>query len=142
MSIKINAENIIDEINEFSERPLMNRFEISVIIEFICVSDNKLFKDLIFQAKYVNGLKNVISGRSINKDDYMEKLFEEFNKSLERFISLLREAVLKLNDSGIKFFDEKYFKLTHESMVNMMKLIDDLTIVKEYFNRKPKSITE
>ncbi len=142
MIISVDTEKLIEEINDFSDRPMMNIFEVSVIIESSFVSDKKLFMDLIFYAKYVKGLKNVLSGRSINRDDYMEKLFEEFNKTLERFISLLRELVLRSGDSHIKFFEEKYFRLTQENMINVMGLVDDLTLVKEYLNSKPNGILE
>lgn len=138
MIISGETEKLLEEINEFSEKPLINRFEVSFIIESFYESDKKFFNELIFSAKYVHGLKNVLAGRSINKDDYMKRLYEEFNKALERFISLLREVILEAIDSIVKFFDEKYFKLSQNNMVNVMILANDLSMVKEYFNSKPK----
>jgi len=142
MNISIETEKMIEEINDFSERPIKNKYEVSVIFESVFNSDKKLFRDLIFNAKYVNGLQNVLSGRSINKDDYMKKLFEEFNRILERFIILLKQSVINSGEQHIKFFDEKYFKLTQESMANVLGIIEDLTLVKEYFNSKPKGVLD
>lgn len=141
MKISKDTEKLIEEISDFAERPLRNRFEVSVLIE-TSLREPKIFKDLIFKAKYINGLKKVLSGRSINKDGYMEKIFAEFNKSLEKFLSTLKEVVLASGDSNIKFFEEKYFRLTQESMANVMTLVDDLAIVKEFFNSRPKEIQQ
>ena len=97
------TNNLIDDINSESAIPVKNLYEFSVITE-IAFSKDRIseFKDLIFTAKYVKGLKSVLSNRIVNADDFTEKIFDEFNSSLRKFIDLLKNI---LNDS-----DEKIFK--------------------------------
>ncbi|MEO8665780.1 MAG: hypothetical protein ABI462_09810 [Ignavibacteria bacterium] len=142
MKISAGTGKLIDEINDFADKPIVNKYEVSVLIESTFLPDKKLFKELIFNAKYVNGLKKVISGRSINKDDYMEKLFAEFNNAVGNYISSLRKAVLISGDANVKFFEDKYLNLTQESMADAMRLADDLAVVKEYFNTLPKDTVD
>ena len=139
MQFSKETKKLIEEINDFSSIPLRNSFEVSVLIDSaLCSDDKTFFKDLIFTAKYVNGLKNVLSNRIVTGDEYMEKMFEEFNRNLQKFIDILKESIDYKNDKIQKYFEEKYFKLNQESIVNSMDLIEDLTKCKEFFNNNSK----
>ena len=135
MKISDSTVDLLDKINEHSRKPLKNIFEVSVLLESAFYSARAVeFKDLIFTAKYVNGLKNVLSNRIINGDDVMEKIFNEFNKNLQKFIEILKEIVIPSDKKTEEFFNIKYFKIDQESIVNSLALIEDLTYCKEYFN--------
>jgi hypothetical protein len=133
--IQKNYKKLIDKINDFSNKDIKNNFEVSVIIESAFESGNTdTFKDLIFKAKYINGLKSVLSNRIVIGDDFMEKIFNEFNKNLQLFSELLKEVLISVDIDTSKHFSNKYFELNQESIVNSLDLIEDLTICKEYFN--------
>ena len=138
MKISNSSKELIEKINDHSHKPLKNIYEISVLLESaVNKPGSKEFKDLIFTAKYVNGLKNVLSDRIINEDKYMERIFDEFNKNLQKFIDILRSISTDADENTEMFFSEKYFKLDQNSILNSMELIDDLTACKEFFNRNP-----
>ena len=141
MKISDNTVKLLERINEQSRKPLKNTYEVSLLLESaISFSKATEFKDLIFTAKYINGLKNVLSNRIINGDDIMEKLFDEFNKNIQKFIELLKKMVTTSDEKSEEFFRVKYFNLDQESMVNSMELIEDLTYIKEYFNKNSKDL--
>ena len=141
MKISDNTVKLLERINEQSRKPLKNTYEVSLLLESaISFSKATEFKDLIFTAKYINGLKNVLSNRIINGDDIMEKLFDEFNKNIQKFIELLKKMVTTSDEKSEEFFRVKYFNLDQQSMVNSMELIEDLTYIKEYFNKNSKDL--
>lgn len=135
------TNNLIDDINSESAIPVKNLYEFSVITE-IAFSKERIseFKDLIFTAKYVKGLKSVLSNRIVNADDFTEKIFDEFNSSLRKFIDLLKNILNDTDEKIFKHFNEKYFQLDHECIVNSLELIDDLSLCKEYLNRNPERL--
>ncbi|HMQ68813.1 MAG TPA: hypothetical protein PKA90_09590 [Ignavibacteria bacterium] len=138
MGISENTKTLIEEINDKTQKPLKNIYEVSVIIENTG-NENKagLFKDLIFTAKYVKGLKKVLSGQVVNKDDFMERMFEEFNKNVLKFSEYLKDSVESSDEKTKTHFSRKYFELNHECLLNTMELIEDLSMCKEFFNANP-----
>ena len=112
MKISDNTVKLLDRIGEQSRKPLKNIYEVSFLLESaINFSKATEFKDLIFTAKYINGLKNVLSNRIVNGDDIMEKLFDEFNKNIQKFIELLKKMVITSDEKSEDFFRVKYFNL-------------------------------
>ncbi|HMS34427.1 MAG TPA: hypothetical protein PKC91_10095 [Ignavibacteria bacterium] len=143
MKISESSKKLIEKINDHSSIPLKNIYELTFLLES-ALRKEKLdeFKDLIFTAKYVNGLKNVLSDRIITGDDFMDKIFDEFNKNLQKFINILRSISVPSDSNTEKFFEDKYFRLDQDSVVNSMELIEDLTVCKEFFNRYPENLPD
>lgn len=138
MTDSFDSKKFIEDINENSSRLIKNYFELSVLSETAFNNGkNEVFDKLIFKAKYVNGLRTVLSNRIISGDEYMEKIFDEFNQSIQSLIGHLKDLTENSDENVKKFFNEKYFNMTHESMVNTMDLIEDLSLCKEYLNRFP-----
>ncbi len=134
--ISPKTEKLVREILSYSDKPIEHVYEITSLIETVLLNETtKEFDDLIFTAKYVNGLKKVVSGRIVNKDGYMEKMFAEFNINLQRVVDILKSIIAGSEDQIKKFFNEKYFNLNQKSMVNLMALVEDLAVCKEYFNK-------
>lgn len=143
MKISQSSKELIEKINDHSSGPLKNIYEISFLIESALNKEKPdEFRDLIFTAKYVNGLKNVLADRTITGDDFMEKIFDEFNNNLQKFLNILRTITIPSDINSEKFFEDKYFKLDQDSVVNAMGLIQDLTICKEFFNRYPENLPD
>ena len=142
MNSSEKVKTLIDRINEHSPKILKNNYDVQLIMETAFDPDRKnTFKDLIFTAKYVNGLKSVLENRSFTDDKFMEKMLEEFNRSIQKFLDLLRAVVSGANEKELKFFEEKYFRLEHGSLVSTMELIEDLSACKEYFNHMPQDLS-
>ena len=130
------ANKIIDEINQTSERLIKNRFEVFVLIKnSISNNDSELFGNLLFTSKYVKGLKSVLSRGPINGNEYTEKMFNEFTLNLEKVIEQLKKSLNSSENPEKKIFDDKYFGMDHQSISNLMDLIDDLSMCKEFMNK-------
>lgn len=137
MKIAEHTEKLIDEVNNFSESQILNKYEVSVITEASLFSaKEKLFNDIIFQAKYIKGLLHIVSSQAVNKDEYMEKIFGEFNKAVERFMKLLEECMDGMSEKVREHFRKRFFDLTHEGMAELLKLAADLALIKEYYNSR------
>ena len=138
MNNSFDSKKLIEDINENSPVLIKNNFELTVLSEIAFVKGrSEEFDKLIFKSKYVKGLKSVLANRVVTGDEYMEKIFNEFNQSVQNVIELLKEMTENSDENVKRFFDEKYFKMTQESIVNTMSLIEDLSLCKEYFNRFP-----
>lgn len=141
MEISDETRNLLKIINDFSSKKIKNTFEISALIEAGTLPDGKKkFEELIFTSKYVNGLKSVLSNRSITGDQYIENMFNEFNVNLQKVIGLLKEVITGFDKNISAQFENKYFLLDQESIINTMELIEDLSLCKEFFNVNPDSL--
>lgn len=141
MEISDETRNLLKIINDFSSKKIKNTFEISALIEAGTLPDGKKkFEELIFTSKYVNGLKSVLSNRSITGDQYIENMFNEFNVNLQKVIGMLKEVITGFDKNISAQFENKYFLLDQESIINTMELIEDLSLCKEFFNVNPDSL--
>lgn len=136
------TNRFIDDVNSESARLIKNLYEISVLTES-AISKNRLkeFKDLIFSAKYVKGLKHVLGSRVVNAEDFTQKIFEEFNLNLRKVIDQLRKIISGEDEKIKKHFHEKYFQLDQDCIVNTLDLSEDLALCKEYLNKNPERLT-
>lgn len=133
---------LIENINNDTGQKLRYQYEISLLINTsLNNSLHEEFKELLFSAKYVKGLKKVLADRTINRDKYMENMFEEFNLNLQKVIEMMKLIVEKADNVDRKNFNDKYFSLDHQSIVNSLELIEDLSICKQYFNNHPDAIS-
>lgn len=141
MEISDETRNLLKIINDFSSKKIKNTFEISALIEAGTLPyGKKKFEELIFTSKYVNGLKSVLSNRSITGDQYIENMFNEFNVNLQKVIGMLKEVITGFDKNISAQFENKYFLLDQESIINTMELIEDLSLCKEFFNVNPDSL--
>lgn len=139
MKDKVFSIDILDEINNQSPGFLKNYDDIRVLIEMSGDNSSEVkFNELMFNAKYIKGLRTVLSKITINGDVYQEKIFNEFTKNLENF-SLQVKSLLNNSGDLLSQFEKKYFDLEHECMANLMSLIDDLSLCKEFYNRSDES---
>jgi len=143
MNFSGQTNSFIEKVNDHSQKPLKNIYEVSVIVENTFKQNSfDIFKDLIFTAKYVKGLKSVLSNQIVNKDDFMERMFEEFNKNVQKFSGDLKNIIDSSDDKVKLHFSKKYFELKHESLVDTMELVEDLSLCKEFLNVYPESINQ
>ncbi|MFZ1322947.1 MAG: hypothetical protein WAT71_15425 [Ignavibacteria bacterium] len=138
MNISANTKDIIDKINDSSDRFIKNNYEISILIEISFFSDKlSNFRDLIFTSKYINGLKKVLSSSEISGKDFIDKTYNDFNINLQKVYDILKQILENEESNSVSFFENKYFKMDQESIKNMIELIEDLSICKEFMNRTP-----
>jgi len=139
------------ELNEFSGSKLKNIPDLTYIIEIAENSANKnLFYDLLFSAKYVNGLAKILQSNvsvsssrngfavSASDEEAKEKIKKEFHANIVKFTELFKEFLQNADDAVKKDFENKYLSLTQSSMLNLNSLIYDLSWLKKYYNSKRK----
>lgn len=130
------AEEFTEAVKQFSHNKLQSEEDLMRIVEVIFREDDKdLLEKLAFSAKYAHGLMKIFQDRS---NDFEEEYFQKIKGEYSEAIKDIREklsVVIGNSTSFIKsIFEEKYLAMTQDSMMNLKKLIEDLSWVKMYLN--------
>jgi len=143
LPIPQDKNGFINSLVEFSRNKLKNAGDIGSLFDSY-LNDRKNFDDLIFTAKYLNGLGRIIQKGFANiipeklsaekERDSQRKIREEYKRQLEKFIMILIETAEKFPETEKAKFSERYLKMDRSSMVNVSTLIYDLCWVKKYIN--------
>lgn len=138
MIISEKTRDLLFEIREYSENTLSDFNDVSVLIENIFYSkDKQKFLDLIFKAKFLNGMLTIFADDS-KEQSTKEKISDEFQIQLSGFINEFKILTENFSLEDKDFFDRKYFQLTSDSLGNNIRLLKDLTICKNFFLDKPE----
>ncbi len=138
MIISEKTRELLFEIREYSENTLSDFNDVSVLIENVFYSEDKQnFLDLIFKAKFLNGMLTIFADHS-KEQSTKEKISDEFQVQLTGFINEFKSLTVKFSQQDKDFFERKYFQLTPDSLGNNIKLVKDLTICKNFFLDKPE----
>lgn len=152
MKISQSTNQFIEELSQFSSGKLRNIKDISFLVEASSImGQKKLLDDIIFTAKYVNGLgkilrdhmtallpKNGDSSPERIDDNAMEKIRNEFRDHMKKISLQLTTLIKDLGDNERNAFEEKYLAMTQQSMINLTSLIYDLSWLKKFNNKKDK----
>lgn len=145
MKISESTNDFIFELNEFSKNKVKNIYEVSCLIELSAGEENsRNFKDIIFTAKYLNGLGKVLhqsitspSGEDKNvKLNSADKVREEYKNNITHFTDQLNLYLQNADADFKKEFENKFLSLNRTSLVNLTTLIYDLSWVKMFYNSK------
>jgi len=147
MKISESTTKIILDIKEFSGGKLKNELDVSILIEASSGDYEKkiLLDDLVFTAKYLNGLGKILHSNSsgaANTDsgkideNAEEKIRNEFKQNMLRLSSQISEIIINIPAEDKKIFEDKYFAMNRTSLVNLTNLIYDLSWVKKYLNSR------
>ncbi len=151
MKISRNTEDVISDIKKFSRGKLKNERDVSILIEASTAAENKeLFEDLLFTAKYLNGLGKIIQSNRLASlkagteaaridETAHEKIRNEFEQNLTKLNKQITDLISNLPADDITSFENKYLSLNRTSLVNLTTLIYDLSWVKTYSNAKKQS---
>lgn len=128
--------DLIFDLKEYSSDSIKNMEDLSRIIELTFSNNNeKEFMEIIFQGKYLKGIKNVL-GKKIDDENTRIKLTDEFKSGMENLSSKISTIAEQADKELAHTFKNKYFNTTQECMTNYVSLIDDFSICKNYFNDK------
>lgn len=136
MVITEQTRNFVKAVDEFSGKKLNLRDELCVIVEyFASANDADKFEELIFKAKYLNGLMNVFSSAAKNSEvTNTEQIKEDFTHNFGLFRDILSSVTASLEENLQEEFQRKFLELSPEAMMNTKTLIGDLDRVKRYLN--------
>jgi len=152
MKISSNTSRLVNELTEYSGGKLKNIHELSMLIELAENSKkDKLFYDLQFTAKYLNGLGKILQSNVAittqkktgtngelppTAEEAREKIMGEYKANMIKFTNYLKDILIDADEVDRKEIEEKYLTLSRTSMVNLTTLIYDLSWLKRYLNSK------
>ena len=152
MKISTKTNKIIEELYVYSGNKLKNVPELMNLIEIAGVSEkDKLFYDLQFTAKYLNGLGKILQSNAVlstpktpgnngnpepDVDEARAKVMAEYKTNMMKFTNYLKDLLLEADETTRRDIEEKYLTLSRTAMVNLTTLIYDLSWLKRYYNSK------
>src|SRR5437667_6343432 len=116
MLVSLETQNLISELNKFSNSKIKNLNDLELLVEASKTSGKeKLFDDIIFSAKYLNGLGRILQvgfnggvrqGVNLNgskkepiSDDALDKIRNEYKQNLKKISNSLKDLIQSLEES-------------------------------------------
>lgn len=152
MKISDKTKKTIEELYIYSGNKLKNVIELMVLIELAEQSGKeKLFYDIQFAAKYLNGLGRILQSNVAittqkkpgengeeppSAEEARAKIMGEYKANMIKFTNYLKDLLLDADEADRKEIEDKFLSLSRTSMVNLTTLIYDLSWLKRYLNSK------
>jgi hypothetical protein len=92
---------------------------------------DEVFDEVIFLAKFITKSAGVMRRIGVDGEGY-DKLSAEFKSSLEKGASLLEALNRELPDEVKKEHETRFSAMTHESLEQLVSLMQDLALVKNW----------
>lgn len=129
-------EEFLDSVEKFTERKFTQRSTLSQLIKIISRNNQfEKFNELIFTAKYTNGLyRSIKLSQSNPQITNLDKIKKDFSENLEKVISLIKETIDKEISVSTTEIKQKYIEFGEVQLGNLILLIDDLDQIKKYLN--------
>lgn len=160
MQISQTTLDLIFELKEFSGDKLKNETDLTYLIEVShSANKNKMFDDIIFTAKYINGLTKILqsnqtlspnpqsNGGKLDADEARLRNGQARNKIKGEYKSQMKRLAEQLKEYSESFppqaeqgmredFQKRFLAMTQESMANLTTLVYDLSWLKLFYNSK------
>lgn len=129
-------EEFLDNVERFIERKLTQRKIISQLFEHINQTNQiEKFQEMVFTAKYVNGLFRIIKTSQSNQQiSNIDQIKNDFSENLQKVISILKEIISGQNISVVENIETQYLTAGETQFENLMLFLDDLDQIKKYIN--------
>jgi hypothetical protein len=135
------SEEIISEVDRLSGGKLNFRDDIESFIR-IAAEEGKMetLKEISFYAKFLKSILSILQRKDeIIDGNYLNKAAGEYKTNLRKISGLINELLGNGNAFLKGILNEKYFKLSVESLRNLNLLCSDLSYLKLYFNDRRNS---
>jgi hypothetical protein len=135
-----NASEFVNAVEKFSKSKLKRKAELIRLFEETLKNNNEaLFEDLIFTAKYVQGLLRIVNNGTINAEiNNIEQIKKDFSDNLNEAVSKIKEIISHTDDNMKHHFEQTYFELSQQGFLNLQGLLSDLEWAKLYLNDKKR----
>ena len=87
------SSELLDKIDNWSKNKLVNLDDLKFIIDN---SSEEEFKQIIFTAKFLKGMLNILTGNKASKTEKM-KLIPEYTKNISELTDNLKTIISRLN---------------------------------------------
>jgi hypothetical protein len=149
MNISRKAKQKALELKEFSGSKIKNPDDMLTLIEIsLTPGKEKMFEDIQFTAKYLNGLGKALktnisnlanpkqNGKSVSAEDARKKIMDEFKANMKKLSEMFSEYIKEINEAQQTEFKDKYLSLNGQALQNLTTLIYDLSWLKILNNSK------
>jgi len=135
MDPNLSAE-IINEIDDFSQHRLNKKSDLKTLYcQSIKDNREKLFEELTFTAKYVEGLMRILKTGTGNPEvKSLEHIRKDFTHNMQKIVDQMKEIVSNTDETVRLYFEKTYFDMSHQGMQNLTLILSDLEWTKKYFN--------
>lgn len=130
------ASEFIDQVEKFSKSKLKRKAELLRIYEEVLKNKTEnAFDDLIFTAKYVNGLLRIVQKESTNAEiSNLNEIKKDFSDNVNKIVQQIKTIISNADEQLKLHFEEVYFELSQQSFLNLSELLSDLEWTKMYSN--------
>lgn len=152
MKISSDTNKLIGELSDYSGSKLKNIPELSLLVELAKNSGkDKLFYDIQFTAKYLNGLGKILQSNVAittqkkpgsngepppSSEEAREKVMSEYKSNMLKLSNYLADLLIEADDETKTIIRHKYLSMNRDSLMNLTTLIYDLSWLKRYLNSK------
>ena len=132
MALRAETLDFLRELERFADRSLKYPNDVGHLVE-AAIRNRKMdaFDEAIFLAKFVTKSLGVMKRIGVDGDGY-DKLSAEFQASLGKVASLLKDIGEGVPEDVRRSQTALFFNLTQESLDRLMPLLSDLAIVKNW----------
>jgi hypothetical protein len=131
-----DSRELLKKVDEFSNFKLQRRDDLQIIFtEGVKEENNKLFEDLVFTAKYVQGLMKVMKmGQENSEVKSLEHVKVDLTKNMEKVVEQIRQIVAGSSQSDRDYIEKNFLQMTADAFKNLNELLSDLDWTKRYLN--------
>ncbi len=131
-----NSAGFINEVEKFSGSKLKRKAEVIRLYEEAKKHQKEfLFEDMVFTAKYVQGLMRAVKSASGNSEiTNIEQIKKDFSDNVKKVVDQIRDIISNSGDEMKSYFEKTYFNMTQQSFMNLNELLYDLERCKMYMN--------
>lgn len=136
-----DSRELLKKVDEFSNFKLLRRDDLQIIFtEGVKKENIKLFEDLAFTAKYVQGLMKVMKiGQENAEVKSLEHVKIDLAKNMEKVVDQIRQIIVGSSQSDKDYIEKNFLQMTALAFSNLNQLLSDLDWTKKYLNELKRS---
>jgi hypothetical protein len=136
-----DSRELLKKVDEFSNFKLQRRDDLQIIFtEGVKEKNNKLFEDLVFTAKYIQGLMKVMKmGHENSEVKSLEHVKIDLTKNMEKVVEQIRQIISDSSQSDKEYIDKTFLQMNPDAFKNLNDLLYDLDWTKKYLNDLKRS---
>lgn len=130
------SADFINKVEKFSKLKLKRKAELIRLYEEVLKEQKEtLFEDLVFTAKYVQGLMRAVKRGTDNPEiSNIDQLKKDFSDNVNKVVSQIKEIITSADEEMKNYFEKTYFEMTQQGFLNLNELLYDLEWCKMYMN--------
>jgi hypothetical protein len=131
MNFNSSTIDLFLKIQDFCGNKLHFINDLMMLFEF---AGETKFKELSFTSKYITGLHKIILRNEDFGEEYSSKIKSDYFSAIEN----VKNEISNIIPETVSYLREKFLSMDMESFQNLIQLISDLSICKEYYNSLDK----